>query len=95
MSTESLKETIKRELPALLRENPALRAYVLELTRQEFAGRTETQDRFCEMLAELRRDRQAQTRKWEEQNRKWDESRQEQNCKWEEQSHRWDEQNRK
>jgi len=95
MNAELLKETIKRELPALLREDPALRAYILELMRQEYAGRAETQDRFYEMLAELRRDREEQTRKWEEQNRKWDESTQEQNRKWEEQNHKWEEQNRK
>jgi hypothetical protein len=86
MNAELLKETIKRELPALLREDPALRAYILELTRQEYASRAETQDRFYEMLAELRRDREEQTRKWEEQSRKWEE----QNRKWEEQNRKWD-----
>ena len=95
MNAELLKETIKRELPALLREDPALRAYILELTRQEYASRAETQDRFYEILSELRRDREEQTRKWEEQNRKWDESTQEQNRKWEEQNQKWEEQNRK
>jgi hypothetical protein len=90
MNSKLLKETIKRELPALLREDPALRAYILELTRQEYADRAETQDRFYEMLAELRRDRETQTRKWDEQNRKWDESTQEQNRKWEEQNRKWD-----
>ncbi len=79
MNSKLLKETIKRELPGLLREDPALRAYILELTRQEYAGRAETQDRFHEILEELRRDREAQARKWDEQNRKWDE----QNRKWE------------
>lgn len=32
MSAELLKETIKREPPGLLRDDPALRAYILELT---------------------------------------------------------------
>jgi hypothetical protein len=98
MNGESLKDVIKRELPGLLREDPALRDYILELARHEFAGRTETQDRFYEILAELRRDREEQSRQWEEQNRKWDEqSRQwgEQNRKWDEQSRQWGEQNRK
>ncbi|MDG4550480.1 MAG: DUF3782 domain-containing protein [Candidatus Contendobacter sp.] len=102
MNTESLKEAIRRELPEILRADPELRAYVLELTRREYAGRAETQDRFYDLLAELRRDREEQTHKWEEQNRKWEE----QNCKWdenqaelrrdrEEQARKWDEQNRK
>lgn len=88
MSAELLKETIKRELPGLLRDDPGLRAYILELTRQEYAGRAETQDRFYEMLAELRRDR-------EEQARKWDEQKAETQHYWDDQNRKWDEQNRK
>ena len=102
MNTESLKEAIRRELPEILRADPELRAYVLELTRREYAGRVETQDRFYDLLAELRRNREEQTRKWEEQNRKWDEvqaelrlDREEQARKWEEQNRKWEEQNRK
>jgi len=81
MIAESLKEAVRRELPALLREDPEFRAYVLDLVRQESAPRAETESRFDRVLAELQRDREAQTRKWEEQNRKWEE----QNRKWEEQ----------
>ena len=79
MNTETLKEAIRQELPHFLRTDPELRAYILELTRREYAPREETQDRFYDILAELRRDREEQTRKWEEQNRKWEE----QNRKWE------------
>ena len=98
MNTESLKEAIKRELPGWLRDDPALRAYILELTREQYADRAETQDWFHAMLNELRRDREEQSRKWEEQNRKWDEDSrrwEEQNRKWDEDSRRWEEQNRK
>lgn len=91
MSTESLKEAIKRELPGWLREDPELRAYILGLTRQEYAARADTQDRFYEILAELRRDREEQSRKWEEQSRKWDE----QSRRWEEDARQWHEQNHK
>ena len=91
MNTESLKEAIKRELPEFLRTDQELRAYILELTRQEYAGRAETQDRFYDLLEELRRDREERTREWVEykdvQNRKWDE----QNRKWDEQNRKWDE----
>lgn len=72
MNLKTLKETIRQELPALLRDDPNLRDYILELTRREYAGRTETQDRFYEMLGELRRDREEQTRKWDEQARQWE-----------------------
>jgi hypothetical protein len=102
MDVELLKETIKRELPGLLRDDPALRAYILDLTRREYADRAETQDRFYDLLAELRRDREQRAREWEEykdeQNRKWDEQASqwnEQNRKWDEQASQWNEQNRK
>ncbi|MBL8253860.1 MAG: DUF3782 domain-containing protein [Candidatus Competibacter sp.] len=91
MDTELLKETIKKELPGLLRDDPALRAYVLELTQSAYAGRQETQDRFWEVLAELRRDREEQARKWDEHNRKWDEDKAEQARKWDEHNRKWDE----
>jgi hypothetical protein len=88
MNAELLKEAVRRELPALLREDPEFRAYVLELVRRESMPRAETESRFDRVLAELQRDREAQARKWEEQNRKWEE----QNRKWEEQNRRWEEQ---
>jgi hypothetical protein len=106
MIDEQLLETIKRELPALLQADPALRRYVLELTRAEYADRRQTEDRFDRMLDELRRDREEQARKWdeareesrrreEEWNRKWEN----QNKKWDdtqkEQNRRWEDQNRK
>lgn len=95
MNTESLKEAIKRELPGWLRDDPDFRAYILDLTRREYADRADTHDRFYEMLAELRRDREEQSRKWEEYNRQVDQQRKEENRKWEEQNHKWEVQNGK
>ncbi|AUB84169.1 PD-(D/E)XK nuclease family protein [Candidatus Thiodictyon syntrophicum] len=65
MTTESLKDTFRRELPDWLRQDPDLRAYILDLTRQEYANRKDTQDQFYELLTELRRDRDDQNRKWD------------------------------
>ncbi|CAK0781725.1 conserved hypothetical protein [Gammaproteobacteria bacterium] len=73
MNTEALKEAIKRNLPEFFRADPNFRSYILELTRQEYAGLADTQDRFYELLGELRRDREAQSHKWDEQNGKWEE----------------------
>ena len=77
MPTETLTETIKRALPGLLRQDPELRRDVLDPIRGLYAERVQTEDRFDRILDELRRDREAQTRKWDEQNRKWEESRKE------------------
>lgn len=96
MAIENVSETLKRELPALLRDDPDLRRYVLELTRGEYAERQRTEDRFDRVLDELRRDREAQERKWarqdrkwEEQDRKWWEAQAENKRKWAEQDRKW------
>ena len=91
MNTEDLKDTIKRELPNWLREDPAFRAYVMELTRGEFAERRETSDRFYDILGELRRDRERQDEKWAENNRKWDENQAALAAMSEEHNRKWDE----
>ena len=106
MNSAELKATIRRELPGLLRDDPGLRDFLLELTRQEHPSRAETEDRFSQLLGELRRDREEQNRKWEEQNRKWDENQAEmreefrklyeqQNRDRQEQNRRWEAQNSK
>ncbi len=101
MNAELLKETIKRELPGLLRDDPALRDYILELTRGEFAGRTETQGWFREMMDELRRDREGRAREMdelrrdrEERAREWAQYIEDQNRKWEAQERNWEAQER-
>ena len=50
MNLEALKETIRQELPELLRRDPDFRSYILEITRGEFADRKETRDWFHETL---------------------------------------------
>ncbi len=106
MNIEALKETIKKELPEFLRTDQSFRTYILELTRREYAGREETQDRFYDILSELRQDREEQSQKWKELQADLRRDREEQSKKWEalqadlhrdreEQSRKWDEQNKK
>jgi hypothetical protein len=95
MPAEPLAEIIKRELPGLLREDPEIRRYVLELTRELYADRVQTEGRIERILDELRRDREMQARQWEEsrreQNLKWEEQTSEQNRRWEENNRKWEE----
>ena len=106
MNTESLKDEIRRELPALLQEDASLREYILDLVHREFPRRAETDSRFDRMLDELRRDREEQTRKWEEQMlqdrlfreeqaRKWEEQKQQDRLFREEEARKWDESGRR
>ena len=108
-SVETVRELIKQELPVLIRDDPELQNLILDLSRQHFPDKQQTEDRFDKILAEMQRDREEQARKWdeqkaenkrlqEEQNRKWEEQNrkwEEQNRKWEEQNRKWEEQNRK
>ena len=83
---EQFDQLILQRLPTLMQQNPQIQGLVLDWARQNFAERQATDDRFYQLLGELKRDREEQTRKWEEQNRKWDE----QNHKWDEQNRKWD-----
>ncbi|MFW5724421.1 MAG: PD-(D/E)XK nuclease family protein [Halochromatium sp.] len=86
---ENLKEHVKRELPKWLRADPAFRRAVLDITRDEFADKGQTEGRIEAILAELARNREEQARKWDEQReedkRKWREQREEDRRKWDEQ----------
>ena len=98
MENQQVIELIRRELPGLLRQDPALREWVIDLTRERYAGKGETQSNFDRVLEELRRDREENARKWDENVRKWekqDRKWEKQDRKWEEQNRKWEEQNRK
>lgn len=71
MNAQQIKEIIKQELPAILKEDVEMRRFVLRLSRRHFADKEETESRFDRLLDELRRDREEQRWKWDEQNRKW------------------------
>ncbi len=90
MSVQDIRETIKKELPVLIREDPEIQALVLDLAKQRFADRAQTESRFDLLLQELQEDRQEQKRRWDEQRKLWDE----QQSRWDEQQSRWEENKR-
>ena len=91
MTEAEIKNLIQQQLPQIIAEDSQIRDFILRTVSNYYAPKDETQDRFHQILEELRRDREQQQIKWEEQNRKWEE----QNRKWEEQNRKWDEQNRR
>lgn len=106
MEREQVKAIILQELPAILEQDAEVRQLILRLAQQHFADRGATENRFDRMLEELRRDREEQNRKWEENqralkamqdeaNRKWGENQREMRAARDEAGRRWDEQNRK
>jgi hypothetical protein len=66
MENQQLTQLIHQELPGILRRDRAMREWVIQLTREHYADKGETESRFDRVLDELRRDREENTRKWEE-----------------------------
>ena len=91
MEKQEIVQLLKEQLPALLEESPELERWIERLTAQRYANRQQTESRFDQLLDELRRDREEQSRKWAEHSRKWEESKAESERKWAEQT----EQNRR
>lgn len=109
MQKQEIVELIQRELPRIIQSEPALQAMVLDLARNAFASKQQTEDRIERLYAQLVQMREESERKWEEQNRKWEEQNRKwyeaqaenkraweaQNRKWDKQEQKWDEQEQK
>lgn len=74
MNTDEIRQLIKRELPIQIKEDQELQELILKLSKNTFAPKQQTEDRFDQILAELRSDRETQNQKWETQNQKWEEN---------------------
>jgi hypothetical protein len=91
MSTlESLKETVKRELPNWLDSDPAFRQAILDLTADLYSRRDETNHWFHQALEEMRHERERQDGLWRKNDERLERQRQESERKWDEQSRRWE-----
>ncbi len=87
---ESLKETVKRELPGWLESDPAFREAILGLTANLYSRRDETNDWFHQTLEEMRRERERQDALWRKNDERLERERQEAERKWEEQNRKWE-----
>lgn len=90
MTNTELRSLIKQELPLLLETDPEIQRWAEELVRDigrhRFVERKENENRFDSILAELRAMREADMKKWEEQERQWEK----QNLKWSEANARFE-----
>jgi len=78
MVETEIRELIKRELPHLIAEDLGIRDFILRTVSEYYTPRNEFSDRFDRILAELQRDREEQSRKWEEQRLERERDREEQ-----------------
>ena len=88
MRDEEVVTLIRQRLPELMRTDPEIRGWILDLGREYFADRAQTDARFEQMLAELRQERENRNRRFEEERaewrRLWEEEREAWNRRWEE-----------
>lgn len=89
-SESEIKTLIFKEVPALIQKDPEIRRFILDISSKRFADKRKTEDRIEKILEELRRDREANLKKWEENQRKWEEDQR----RWEENEKRWEENQR-
>jgi hypothetical protein len=94
MRDEEVVTLIRQRLPELMRTDPEIRGWILDLGREYFADRAQTDARFEQMLAELRQEREDWNRRFEEEredrNRRFEEERAEWRRLWEEEREAWD-----
>jgi len=74
MDVKQIRELVIRELPAILREDEEVQRLILRLAREHLADKIETDSRFDRLLDELRREREDQSKRWVEQNSRWEEN---------------------
>jgi len=99
MNTTEIKKLIQQELPNILQTDKTFHYIIQGILQENFADKHKTDDRFEQMLAEIRAMREESERKWQEQEARWDKQyaenramREESERKWQEQKAQWDRQ---
>ena len=91
MIEAEIRALIQKELPRAIAEEPAIRDFVLRTVSEYYTPRTEFDQKFDRVMAELQRDREEQARKWDESNRKFYAFQAEQARKWDENNQKFKE----
>jgi hypothetical protein len=68
---QTIKRLIKQELPGLMKRDSKIREWILQLTKEQLTVKaneieTKTESKFDRLLEELKKDREEQNKKWEE-----------------------------
>jgi hypothetical protein len=87
MKGKEIREIILKELPIIIEQDREVRQLILRLSKNHFADKKKTEDRFDKLITELAADREAQIRKWDEQSKLWDDNAK----RWDEQEQKWQE----
>ncbi len=86
MITQEIREIIIQELPEIVKHDEEIHQLILHIASGKFSDKQETTSRFDRILDELRKNREAQEKKWEEQGKRWET----QEKQWEVQEKKWE-----
>jgi len=93
-SKQQILEIVNNQLLLWIKKDEAVKNAVFELVQTKYSTRKETDDKFDRVLKELANDREAQSRKWDAQEKKWDDRIAEDKKKWDnwiaEDKKKWD-----
>ena len=64
--TKEIRDLILKELPRIIENDPEVQELILRLSRQRFADKETTDERFDRILNELRETREQQDKQWAE-----------------------------
>ncbi|MDI9570591.1 MAG: DUF3782 domain-containing protein [Pseudomonadota bacterium] len=76
LTKEEIRDIVVSSLPELMESDLTIRHLILKITKDKYAEREQTEDRIERLLAELKKDREEQSKKWDEQDKKWHENHQ-------------------
>ena len=62
-ANKEIKKIIMAELPKLIESDPDIRRFILDITHERYADKTETKSRIDRILDELKKDREARDKK--------------------------------
>ena len=101
MLTKEMRTLIMHELPEIIKQDEEIHQFIISLTSRQFANKQETESRFDRILDEMRREREAQEKKWAEnqkqlaaQEKRWGENQKQlvvQEKRWGENQKQWEE----
>lgn len=63
---DEIKRLILAEVPRFIKTDSEIREFILRIASERFADNDKTEDRFERFFEELKRDREENQRKWEE-----------------------------
>ncbi len=91
LTKSEIKRLILTEVPRFIKKDREIREFILKISSEKFADKKKTEDRIERILEELKRDRDENQKRWEENQKHLERLEREWNERWGENQKRWEE----